>query len=174
MLLLRSVLASAAEWACARVQQMTLRPERLNWRGTLSWSFRPVQAIINWEHSGFNFFAGEPIGAEDKDARLFLARYLKEAPLALVRMFIDESGTEPIVRYTKQLDDAEPNNEMMRTFTPLEFLAELSCHIPRVFEQATRFFGAYSPRTCGAKRRDEVSISSRCFPMVEYRYLERI
>ncbi len=43
----------------------------------------------------------------------------------------------------------------MRAFSPMEFLAELSCHVPRVFEQTTRFFGVYSPRTRGAKRREE-------------------
>lgn len=107
-----------------------------------------VNSMKTWEHSGFNFYAGEPTGAEDKDARLFLARYLKKAPLALERLSIDEDGTEPVVRYTK------PNDEM-RNLYPLEFLAELSCHIPRVFEQTTRFFGIYSPRTRGAARREE-------------------
>jgi hypothetical protein len=112
-----------------------------------------IDSMKTWEHSGFNFFAGEPIGGDDKDARLFLARYLKKAPLALERLSIDESGTEPVVRYTKPLDDTE-QDEMMRNLTPLEFLAELSCHIPRVFEQTTRYFGVYSPRTRGGKRRE--------------------
>ena len=115
----------------------------------------PHKKILEREHSGFNFFAGEPIGADDKDARLFLARYLKKAPLALERLSIDESGNEPIVRYTKPLDDAERSDEMMRAFSPLDFLAELSVHVPFVFEQMTRFFGEYSPKTRGAKRREE-------------------
>lgn len=114
-----------------------------------------VDSMKSWEHSGFNFYAGEPIGSDDKTARLFLARYLKKAPLALERLSIDESGAEPIVRYTKPLDDIEPNDEMLKSFSPMEFLAELSCHIPRVFEQTTRYFGEYSPRARGAKRREE-------------------
>ena len=114
-----------------------------------------VESMRSWEHSGFNFFAGEPIGADDKDARLFLARYLKKAPLALERLTIDENGTEPVVRYVRPPDDEEDKDEMMRSFSPLEFLAELSTQVPRVFEQLTRFFGVYSPRTRGAKRRKE-------------------
>ena len=108
-----------------------------------------------WEHSGFNFFAGEPIGQDDKDARLFLARYLKKAPLALERLSIDESGTEPIVRYVRPPDDVGDKDELMRNFSPLEFLAELSTQIPRVFEQTTRWLGLYSPRARGKKRREE-------------------
>ncbi len=113
-----------------------------------------VESMKTWEHSGFNFFAGEPIGGEDKDARLFLARYLKKAPLALERLSIDESGTEPSVHYIKPPDDPE-KDEMMRAFSPMEFLAELSVHVPRTFEQMVRFFGTYSPRTRGKKHREE-------------------
>lgn len=34
----------------------------------------------------------------------------------------------------------------------LEFLAELSSHVPKVFEQTTRFFGKYSCRSRGLAR----------------------
>ena len=99
-----------------------------------------VNLMKSWQHSGFNFYAGEPIGADDENARLFLARYLKKAPLALERLSIDESSGEPIVRYVKQLNDLEPEEAVERVFSPLEFLAELSSHVPRVFEQTTRYY----------------------------------
>jgi hypothetical protein len=114
-----------------------------------------IDSMKSWEHSGFNVFAGEPIAGDDENARLFLARYLKKAPLAAERLSVDESGREPMVRYVERLDALAPEEGSERSFSPLEFLAELSCHIPRVFEQTTRYFGAYSPRTRGAKRRDE-------------------
>ena len=59
------------------------------------------------------------------------------------------------MRYVRPPDDEENKDEMMRSFTPLEFLAELSTQVPRVFEQLTRFFGVYSLRTRGKKRREE-------------------
>ena len=111
--------------------------------------------MSGWEHSGFNVFAGEPIGEDDENARLFLARYLKKAPLAAERLSIDESGREPVVRYVERLDVLPVEEGTERCIRPLDLLAELSCHIPRVFEQTTRYFGAYSPRTRGAKLRDE-------------------
>ena len=43
----------------------------------------------------------------------------------------------------------------MRNFSPMEFLAELSVHVPRTFEQTTQFFGVHSPRARGKKRREE-------------------
>lgn len=110
-----------------------------------------VSSIRSWKHSGFNLFVGEPIAASERDARLFLARYLRKAPLSLERLSIDESGSEPVVCYRKP-EGAGSDEEIMRKFSPLEFLAELSLHIPLVFEQTTRWFGVYSPRTRGAER----------------------
>ena len=114
-----------------------------------------VDLMKSWQHSGFNLYSGEPIGGDDENARLFLARYLKKAPLSLERLSIDESSSEPTVRYVKQLGDSEPGVNSEREFSPLEFLAELSSHVPRVFEQTTRFYGEYSPRSRGAKGREE-------------------
>ncbi len=41
-----------------------------------------IDSMRSWKHSGFHFYAGEPIEVDDADARLFLARYLKKPPLA--------------------------------------------------------------------------------------------
>ena len=110
-----------------------------------------VQSMKSWEHSGFAVHAAEPIAGNDQDARCFLARYLKKAPVALERLSIDDSGAEPVVSYRH----GGGEDERTRNFTPLEFLAELALHQPLVFEQTTRYYGVYSARTRGAKRRDE-------------------
>ncbi len=44
-----------------------------------------IDSMKSWEHSGFNVFAGEPTLEDDENARLFLARYFKIAPLAAER-----------------------------------------------------------------------------------------
>lgn len=113
-----------------------------------------VESMRSWKHSGFHFYAGEAIQADDADARLFLARYLKKPPLSARRLSVDESQKNPVVNYRHpELD--ESGEQIVRSFSPLEFLAELSVHIPKIFEQTTRFFGEYSPRRRGVKRREE-------------------
>ena len=59
--------------------------------------------------------------------------------------------------YTKQhgMQYGKGEDTTTKTFSPLEFLAELSVHIPRVFEQTYRMYGEYSPRTRGKRRREE-------------------
>ena len=102
-----------------------------------------VTAMRSWEHSGFSVYSAEPLEATNHDARRFVARYLKKSPIALERLFIDESGTEPKIVCTRKLDDSEDS----RSFSPLEFLAELSAHIPNSWEQTTRFYGVYAARS---------------------------
>lgn len=108
-----------------------------------------VDVMKCWEHSGFNVFVGEPVSPHDEDARCFLARYLKKSPIMNPRLeLIEPISDEPIVRVHKVTDDSS----QFRDFTPLAFLAELSQHIPDIWEQMTRYVGIYSARTRGAKR----------------------
>jgi len=100
-----------------------------------------VDNMLSWEHSGFNVWSGEPF--TDPDTRRFLGRYLKKSPVSLERMSIRENGSIGITRKTDDFDET-------RLFDPLEFLAELSSHIPNVWEQTTRYFGVYAARTRGS------------------------
>jgi len=106
-----------------------------------------VDNMMSWGHSGFNVWSGEPF--TDPDTRRFLGRYLKKSPISLERMSIRDDGKIGIARKT---DDCEPSVgfDETRLFDPLEFLAELSSHIPNVWEQTTRYFGIYAARTRGA------------------------
>ena len=64
------------------------------------------------------------------------------------RVEIIGTDKEPLVRVHKFTDDGSQT----RDFDPLSFLAELSQHIPDMWEQTTRYVGVYSARTRGAKR----------------------
>jgi hypothetical protein len=52
-------------------------------------------------------------------------------------------------------DSREGDEPETRIFSPLEFLAELSQHIPDTYEQVIRYYGYYSARTRGSRRREE-------------------
>ena len=107
-----------------------------------------VNNMLCWENSGFHVFVGDPIEPTDQEARLFVARYLKKSPVSLQRLEIIESGPEPVVRYHSYKE----NLVEQRDFTPLEFLAQLSCHIPDEWEQTVRYMGTLSARTRGAEK----------------------
>jgi len=107
-----------------------------------------VSSMKNWNHSGFHVFVGNPIDATDDDARLFVARYLKKSAVALSRLEVIENNGESLIRINKTSDDSVQTRDL----APLQFLAELSQHIPDMWEQTTRYTGLYSARSRGAKR----------------------
>jgi len=120
-----------------------------------------VDNILGWPHSGFSVFIGDPIDPCDADRLLFVARYLKKCPVSNERIHILEQNGSTTIRYLS----FKNGEKSFRDFEPLEFLAELSQHIPDTWEQTTRFLGAYSSRTRGARKaqaqRGEISPFTR-------------
>ena len=110
-----------------------------------------VQNMRSWQHSGFGVFVGNSISFEDKNKILFTARYLKKCPLSLNRLEILEHPILPVVRYHSKSEDVQE----YRDFSPLEFLANLSLHIPDKWEQTVRYNGIYSAKTRGANKEHE-------------------
>jgi len=103
----------------------------------------------SWQHSGFNVFVGELIQYSDQKRLLFAARYLKKCPLSNERLkIIEPTGEDSYIEYAS----FKNGEKSVRIFTPLKFLAEVSQHIPDLWEQTSRFFGAYSARTRGAAK----------------------
>lgn len=122
-----------------------------------------IDNMKSWRHSGFNVFVGEPIPYNDQKRLLFAARYLKKCPLSNERLKIVElSGEDSYIEYAS----FKHGEKSVRTFTPLQFLAEVSQHIPDLWEQTSRFLGAYSARTRGAAK-EKKSSESAILPLPE-------
>ena len=125
-----------------------------------------VGNMRSWAHSGFNVFIGDPISPSDTKRLLFAARYLKKCPVSNERLrIVEKAGSDTVIEYASYKNGAMQT----RVFLPLQFLAELQQHIPDRWEQTTRFFGAYSSRTRGAKRaKSELSDPVQPLPKREH------
>lgn len=115
--------------------------------------------ILSWEHSGFSAYLTPAIAATDTKQRLFVARYLKKCPISNERLSVTVQGKDTTVML-RASKEAAPIAE--KSFSLLEFLAALQCHLPSRWEQTTRFFGIYSSRTRGEEkaRREAVAAVS--------------
>ena len=74
---------------------------------------------------------GDPF--HDKDPEKFVARYNERSPLSDEKLSIQDD----IVTHTTKDGAAH-------AFDALEFLAALSCHVPKTYESITRYYGRYS------------------------------
>ena len=81
---------------------------------------------------------GDPF--HDKESQQFVARYIERAPLSLEKLSLQDD----IVTYSTKDGTAHE-------FDPLEFLAQLSCNIPKTYESLTRYYGRYSCRRRGER-----------------------
>lgn len=95
-----------------------------------------VAQILSQDHTGFGVWMGDPF--HDKESEQFVARYIERAPLSLEKLSIQDD----IVTYTTKDGAAHE-------FDALEFLAALSCHVPKTYESITRYYGRYSCRRRG-------------------------
>jgi hypothetical protein len=112
-----------------------------------------VAQILAQEHTGFGAWVGEPF--EEPDRTKFVARYIERGPISLEKLTIQDD----IITYTTKDERVHslPRRSLgrRREFDALEFLALLSCHIPKPYESITRYYGWYSCRARGerAKRK---------------------
>lgn len=85
---------------------------------------------------------GEPF--HDAESKHFVSRYIERGPVSLERLRLSESG---VIYETK---DGE-----QQQYEALEFLALLSSHIPERYESLTRYYGHYSCRGRGERKKRE-------------------
>lgn len=99
-----------------------------------------VAQVLSQEHTGFSVWAGEPFN--DSDSAHFVARYIERGPLSLEKLSIQDD----IIAYTTR-------DGTTHEFDGLEFLALLSSHIAKPYESLTRYYGYYSCRSRGERKK---------------------
>jgi len=110
---------------------------------------RVVGNLLAWPHTGFGAHVSREIPADTKTPAT-VARYMTRPPITPERMLGDAGNARVIYRS----DIVHPRHQAnFRVFDPLDFLAEVSAHIPDAHEKTTLFYGWYSNRTRGYRKR---------------------
>jgi hypothetical protein len=107
-----------------------------------------IRKLLGWRHSGFSPHNAVRIGAQDSEGRRAVPEYGLRSPFALQKMRYPPS-TGTIIHQSK-MDPVLKQN--FAVFSPRDWLAALTAHIPNAGEHLVRNFGWYSNVNC-AKRR---------------------
>jgi len=108
-----------------------------------------VQVLYSWRHTGFNLQAGEQVPPEAKADLEDPAQYIPRNPFSVEKMTV-ESPTDTVIYRSK------PNakiNRNFEVFTPTDFLAAITQHIPDKGAQMVRDYGWYSNKMRGVRQR---------------------
>ncbi len=107
--------------------------------------------MYNWQHSGFNVYCGLAIDSEDQEAIEKLGRYIIRAPISQERMeYITASktsdGKAKVIYRSKKTG-------ITKTFDALHWCALLLSHIPDPGEHMVRYYGFYSNKARGQRKK---------------------
>jgi hypothetical protein len=122
-----------------------------------------IENMMNWpparraslrlgeRHSGFNVYCGNAIWPHNEEGLENLARYIIRASFSQERMtyIAAEDSSDRVAKVIYQSKDAKTS----KTFDALDWLAQLVIHIPNKGEQMVRYYGFYSNKSRGLRKK---------------------
>jgi len=119
-------------------------------------------SMRTWRHSGFNVDTSVRIMANDREGMSRLVGYISRCPLSLTRMITRTADGRIVYRASharcwafpksgeQTVMEGIPRNHEI--FDPLDFLAEVTQHIPNKGEHQIRYYGHYSNKSRGLRQ----------------------
>lgn len=99
--------------------------------------------ISEWPHSGFNIHNQVEIDPNDEKGKKTLAQYIIKAPISQERMIYDRENQKVIYK----------SKRGTVVYDPLDWLAAITSHIPDKGSQNVRFYGSYSNKSRGMRKK---------------------
>jgi hypothetical protein len=106
-----------------------------------------VHKFIQWKHSGFNLFRGDPVPGTHRAELEKMAQYILRHSFAVEKMtYFPDTGR---VIYHSRLNPSTRRN--FEVFTATDFLAAVTQHIPEKGAQTVKYYGYYSNKARGQR-----------------------
>ena len=117
-----------------------------------------IENMMTWHHSGFNIYCGNAIQAYEQENIERLAEYIVRAPISQERMvYIPENESKD---GNAQVIYKNKTGIISETFDALDWLARLITHIPNKGEQLVRYYGYYSNKSRGIRKKQETDVTA--------------
>ncbi len=110
-----------------------------------------IENMMNWHHSGFNVYCGNAIWPHNEEGLENLARYIIRASFSQERMtyVAAQDSLDAIAKVIYESKDGKTS----KTFEALDWLAQLTTYIPNRGEQMVRYYGFYSNKSRGLRKK---------------------
>ena len=110
-----------------------------------------VDILDRFHHTGFSAYEGNRVLPDESASRERLASYLVHAPFSLARFHYDRDAA--LVAYDPRPQRPHFDSGSPQRFSPLDALAALTAFIPEKGLQLVRYYGYYSNKSRGQRRR---------------------
>jgi len=119
-----------------------------------------AEQLRKWRHSGFGVFRGERIDSGDRDGLEQLARYIVRNTFSEDKITYNEK-TGTVIYRSKKKHNTKRNFEV---FDAEDFIGAITQHIPDKFFQNIRYYGWYSNKSRGQRKREEAEVEAETKP----------
>ncbi|MBI5418223.1 transposase, partial [Candidatus Poribacteria bacterium] len=111
-----------------------------------------VDMLLSWNHnSGFNVHGKEIIGTGNTEVIENVARYMSRAAISTDRVkFNPDDNTVTVYEKQNRLDCKS------KAYNILEFIAQITSHIPSPYESLVYYYGIYSSSHRGKEKRANI------------------
>jgi hypothetical protein len=124
-----------------------------------------VQNMRSWPHSGFSVDQSVLLPAGDQAGIERLVQYMTRCPFSLSRLVKVTDSGQVVYKAEKQACQAFPDQNgdgiasgpkrNFQILSPLDFLAEFTQHIPPTGSHLIRYYGSYSNKARGMRKKAE-------------------
>ncbi len=112
-----------------------------------------IKMIMAWRHvSGFNVHNQVRIKPDDEQGMENLSQYIIRNTFSLEKLKYEEGDSSVI--YRSKMTHGK-NKKNFQVFSPLEFIASITQHIPEPSFQLVRYYGWYSNRMRGDRKKQQ-------------------
>jgi hypothetical protein len=110
-----------------------------------------VENMLSWHHSGFHVYLGSRIWPDDETGLENLARTIVRACFSQERMIYipAKRSSDAVAKVIYTAKDGRSR----KTFDALDWLAQLVLHIPDRYTQTVRYYGYYSNKSRGMRKK---------------------
>jgi hypothetical protein len=107
-----------------------------------------AHSLRSWVHSGFNVHAADRVEPDAKAEVAELAQYILRNPFSVEKMTMESPSDNVIYRSRMNVKI----NRNFEVFSPTDFLAAITQHIPDKGIQMVRYYGWYSNKMRGRRQ----------------------
>jgi len=111
-----------------------------------------ARMLRGWVHSGFNVHRSRRVQPDEREDLERLAQYIIRNPFSVEKMQVNQSGDSIIYRSGMN----EKIHRNFEVFTPCDFIAAITQHIPDKSFQLVRYYGWYSSKMRGQRGKQAI------------------
>ena len=117
-------------------------------------NYDTINKLMGWRHSGFSVHNGVRIARDDEEGKEAISQYIIRNTFSLEKLTYNEE-TNTVIYQSKMTHGKNKKN--FQIYTPEEFIAAITQHIPEKSFQMVRYYGWYSNKSRGLRKKQGIA-----------------